>query len=102
MTIKKQHLKSKPICRVTFRIPEEAFPDAGKANVVGDFNGWDQSATPMKKLKSGAFTVTIDLDKDNEFQFRYLIDDTNWQNEADADKTVPTAFAGEDNSVIVT
>ena len=102
MTIKKQHLKTKPICRTTFRIPEEAFPNAEKAHLVGDFNGWDKTATPMKKLKSGAFSVTVDLAKDQEFQFRYLIDDGNWQNEAEADKTAPTEFGGEENSVVVT
>jgi hypothetical protein len=40
MSIKKQFLKSKPVCKVTFRVPEEIGNSAKTAHVVGDFNDW--------------------------------------------------------------
>ena len=101
MCIKKQYLKSKPVCKVTFRISEELGKSAETAHVVGEFNNWDFFSTPMKKLKAGAFTATLDLEKDREYQFRYLLDNRNWQNDGDADKFVPTPFGDSDNSVIV-
>ena len=52
MSIKKQFLKRKPVCKVTFRIPEELGNSAKTAHVVGEFNNWDFSSTPMKKLKN--------------------------------------------------
>jgi 1,4-alpha-glucan branching enzyme len=101
MSIKKQFLKSKPVCKVTFRIPEEIGNSAQTAHVVGEFNGWNFMATPMRKLKSGAFTMTLDLEQGREYQFRYLLDKKNWGNDADADKFVPTPYEDSENSVIV-
>lgn len=101
MSIKKQFLKTKPICKVTFRVPEEIGNSTKTAHVVGEFNGWSFLATPMRKLKSGAFTTTLDLELGREYQFRYLLDKKNWQNDADADNFVPTPYGDSENSVIV-
>ena len=38
MAIKKQYLKSKPVCKVTFSVPAK---EATKVAVVGDFNEWN-------------------------------------------------------------
>lgn len=100
MSIKKQYLKSKPICKVTFRIPEDIGKAAETAYVVGEFNNWDFLSTPMKKLKKGAFTATLNLEKGRAYQFRYLLDKRNWQNDGDADKFVPTPFGDSENCVI--
>ena len=100
MSIKKKYLKSKPVCKVTFRISEEIGKSAATAHVVGEFNEWDISSTPMKKLKKGAFTATLNLEKGREYQFRYLLDNSHWQNDGDADKLVPSPFGDSENSVI--
>ena len=101
MSIKKQFLKSKPVCKVTFRIPNSMGNSVAKANVVGEFNGWSVSANPMKRLKSGGFTATIDLEKDREYQFRYLLEGRQWENDPEADKFAPTPYQDALNSVIV-
>ena len=101
MSLKKQFLKSKPVCKVTFRLPSEAAKDANTVHIVGDFNNWDIYANPLKKLKDGTFTITLDLEKDKEYQFRYLIDETTWENDWSADKYVPTPFGNAENSVVV-
>ena len=101
MSIRKKYLKSKPICKVTFRIPEETGKSARSAHIVGEFNNWKFFSTPMKKLKSGAFTTTIELKPGREYQFRYLLDKKIWENEKDADKSVPTPYGDSDNSVII-
>ena len=100
MSIKKQYLKTKPVCKVTFRISEEIGNSAGTAHVVGEFNNWDFYSTPMKKLKKGAFTATLNLEKGREYQFRYLLDNKNWENDASADGFMPTPFGDSENSVI--
>ena len=101
MSIKKHFLKSKPVCKVMFRIPEEIGNSVQTAHVVGEFNDWNALATPMKKLKTGAFTTRLDLEQGREYQFRYLLDENNWQNDVDADKFVATPFGDSNNSVIV-
>lgn len=101
MSIKKQYLKTKLLCKVTFQIPKEAVATVKKVYLVGDFNGWDPDVTPMKKQKDGAFSVTLNLEQGREYQFRYLIDGTKWENDWNADKYVPSSFGDSENSVIV-
>ena len=101
MSIKKQYLKSRPACKVTFRIPEKMGTSAKTAHIVGEFNNWTFFSTPMKKIKSGAFTTTLELEPGREYQFRYLLDKKIWKNESDADKSVPTPYRDSENSVII-
>ena len=97
--LKKQQLKSKPICKVTFYTP--ASIEAKSVHLVGDFNQWEETATAMKKLKDGRFSVTLELDANKEYQFRYLINGNEWHNDWEADRYVPNPFSG-DNSVVTT
>jgi 1,4-alpha-glucan branching enzyme len=39
---------------------------AKTAHLVGEFNNWTYFSTPMKKLKNGAFTATLDLETGRE------------------------------------
>ncbi|MBW1896975.1 MAG: isoamylase early set domain-containing protein [Deltaproteobacteria bacterium] len=98
--IKKQYLKSRDSCKVTFRLPGPAVQDAGVVCVVGEFNGWDAQASPMKKLKSGDFTTTLELAPGREYRFRYLIDQSIWENDWNADKYEKGPY-GNDDSVII-
>jgi len=100
MSIKKQLLKSKPECKVTFAVDKKTIGQARQVTLVGDFNGWDQKNMPFTKLKNGSFKTAINLAIGKEYQFRYLIDGKNWINETDADKFVPSGVSNEENAVI--
>jgi 1,4-alpha-glucan branching enzyme len=76
-------------------------PEANEATLVGDFNNWKEDVTPMQKLKSGDFTVTLELSQNQSFQFRYLVNKSVWMNDEEADGYIPNAF-GEENSVVNT
>ena len=93
----KKFLKSKSVCKVTFEFPEA---DASKVCLVGEFNSWDETANPMRKVK-GVWKTTLDLEQGREYQFRYLVNDNDWENDHGADKYVPNNVSG-DNSVVVT
>lgn len=95
--LKKKYLKSKEVCKVTFYTPVEL--EAEDVQLVGDFNQWNESATPMEALKDGRFKVTVDLQKDSQYQFRYLVNGSEWHNDWDADEYIPNPFSG-DNSVV--
>ena len=49
MAFKKQYLKSKPVCKVTFKLTKEEAKAADSVSIVGDFNNWDKSSTVMAK-----------------------------------------------------
>jgi len=101
MSIQKQYLKSRPACKLTFRLPKKEVPDAEEVNIVGEFNNWEQDANQMKQLKDGTFKAVLEVEPGNEYQFRYLIDGENWKNDADADKYSQTPFPDAENSVVV-
>jgi 1,4-alpha-glucan branching enzyme len=100
MAIKKQSFKSKPQVKVTFSIPSEIGADSANASIIGDFNGWNAQAGMMNKLKSGEFKATLEIEPNQEYQFRYLLDGKRWENEPEADKLVVNEF-GTENSVLV-
>jgi len=96
MAIKKQFLKSKPVCKVTFSVPAE---EANSVSVVGDFNEWDTEATSLKKLKNGTFKGTVDLETANSYEFRYVVDGT-YVNDEQADSYAWNEYAAAENGII--
>lgn len=100
MSFKKQYLKSKPVCKVTFKLSKEEAKNAEKVCIVGDFNDWNLTAAPMKRLKNGTFSSTIAVSKDTEYQFRYLLDGEQWENDWHADAYITSPVSFDDNSVL--
>ncbi|MDP3445945.1 MAG: isoamylase early set domain-containing protein [Ignavibacteria bacterium] len=100
MSIKKQILKSKPVCKVSFKVSKEEAENAKEIAVVGDFNDWNKTADVMNKLKDGSFSHTIELASGASYKFRYLADGLKWFDEAEADKHTPSEFGDSVNNVI--
>ena len=98
--MQKQYLKSKNLCKVTFSLTKQAVKDAKTVHLVGEFNGWDIYATPLKKMKDGSFQVSLQLETGRSYQFRYLIDEKNWENDWSADSYAPSSFGAVENSVV--
>ena len=96
MAITKQYLKSKPVCKVTFSVPAES---ASEVKVVGTFNKWNAEETPLKKLKNGTFKGTVNLDADQSYEFRYLVDGL-YTNDEQADSYAWNDFASAENGVL--
>jgi 1,4-alpha-glucan branching enzyme len=96
MAIKKQFIKTKPVCKVTFSVEAKA---SNSASVVGDFNNWSVSEGELSKLKNGIFKATFDLPKDASYEFKYVVDG-QYINEPQADSQIWNDFAGAENSVL--
>ncbi len=96
MSIKKQFIKTKPVCKVTFSVDAK---DASAVSVVGDFNNWDPAVGALSKLKNGTFKGAYDLNKDASYEFKYVIDGA-FVNEPEADSFKWNDFAGAENSVL--
>jgi hypothetical protein len=75
-------------------------PSASHVAVVGDFNGWDARATPMRKLGSGAtWTAAISV-REGRYAYEFVIDGRTWM----PDPTAPLAPGdgfGHESSVLV-
>ena len=99
--MKKEYLEGGKLCKVTFRLPRVAAPGAKNVCIVGDFNNWNTRANPMKRLKNGDYKLTLKFEPRKEYHFRYLIDDSKWENDWNADKYVKSPLGDSDNSVVV-
>ncbi|MFO8037437.1 MAG: isoamylase early set domain-containing protein [Anaerolineales bacterium] len=99
--LKKQYIKTRDVYKVTFRLRKIEQPDydVETAHLVGDFNDWDRTASPMKKLKNGDFKISLDLEPGKKYEFRYLLNGKKWYNEWEADEYIPGEF-GKDNCVV--
>lgn len=102
--IKKQYVKSRKVSKVTFSIPKSELPtniEVENISLVGDFNNWDPTQTPMKKNAKKEYRATLDLEPGREYHFRYMINGKIWSNDWHADAYVPNDY-GEDNCVVLT
>ncbi len=94
--IKKQFLKSKPVCKATFTLPA---PEAKEVAILGEFNNWNVAEGVQMKKAKGTFKAVVELEAGKEYQFRYLVDGETWVNDGEADAYAPTPF-GVENSVV--
>lgn len=100
MSISKKFLKSKPICKVTFRLSKEQAAGAEKVALVGGFNDWNTTKNYMKKLKDGSFKTVVELAVDNAYEFRYLLNEKNWLTDSEADAYVNNGIDNQQNAVV--
>jgi 1,4-alpha-glucan branching enzyme len=102
--LKKRYVKSRQVVKVAFEYPKDEWPEniqVESVSLVGDFNGWEVSATPMSRGRGSNFRATLELAPGRAYQFRYLINGEHWRNERHADRYVPNDFGGE-NCVVET
>ena len=100
MPITMSRLKSRPVCKVRFKIEAADAASAESAYVVGSFNGWCGHSHPMKKNKNGSFALELEFPCEQEISFRYLLSDGNWLNEKEATEYRYCEYAGTDNSIL--
>jgi 1,4-alpha-glucan branching enzyme len=102
--LKKRYVKSRDVCKVTFELPKDEMPDhiePQSVHLVGEFNGWDPTATEMPRRRGGVYRVMLELEPGRAYQFRYLINGEQWWNDWNADDYVP-GVSGADNCLVVT
>ena len=74
-------------------------PDARTVSVVGDFNDWDPSATPLREAAdAGVWTITVPLAA-GRHQYVFMVDGNRWTPDPAAPTAVEDDF-GMPNSVI--
>jgi 1,4-alpha-glucan branching enzyme len=85
---------------VRFELPAAIWADS--VHLVGDFNGWNRHSHAMERDRSdGTWYIVLRLERGREFQFRYLVNDSEWHNDWNADRYVTNPYGGT-NSVVST
>ena len=93
--IQKTYFKTKDYCKVKFTA---SFENAETIEILGLNSDWGNSVV-MSRKKDGSFTCDVSLQKNTQHEFKYLVNETIWINEPEADGENPNVFGGC-NSVI--
>lgn len=94
--VQKTYFKTKDYCKVKFTFSGE---NAETVEILGLNSDWE-NAVVMSRKKDGSFTCDVSLPKNSQHEFKYLVNETLWLNEPEADRENPNEFGGH-NSVIV-
>ena len=97
--IRKSYSRTGRLCRVTFKVAPEAHVET--VSLCGEFNDWDGDVHPLERRKDGSFSVTLSLESDDSYRFRYLLDQKRWGNDDAADDLVDNPFGSQDSVVKV-
>lgn len=79
-----------PRVRVTFSLPDEGTA----VSVVGDFNGWDPLAHPLRRRSNGTRSVAVELEAGRSYAFRYLVDGGHFLDDPAADSHEANGYGG--------
>jgi len=88
----KKYSKTKPTCKVTFTLAQEAVQGAKRVNILGEFNNWNPNLAVPMKLSGTEFKAVIELPVGKEYQFRYKADNGLWENDWAADAYVEAPY----------
>lgn len=80
--------------KVTFALPSDEV--AGNVSVLGDFNGWDPTAHPLKKRSNGTRSVSVELPA-GEYRFKYCTAEGEWFCDPQVADTVDNEFNSTDS-----
>jgi 1,4-alpha-glucan branching enzyme len=85
--------------KVTFTLPYVEGQSA--MSVVGDFNDWQPGVTKLVKRNNGTCSVSVVLDPDQRYRFRYFAEDGAWVNDEAAD-AYEASEHGSENCIVLT
>jgi 1,4-alpha-glucan branching enzyme len=97
--VKQAPVKGRRAVKVNFVLPKDAI--AGKVSVVGDFNGWDPLAHPLRPRRNGTRSAVVTLPPGRRFAFRYLAEGGRWHDDDTAGAFEPNGIGGY-NAIINT
>jgi 1,4-alpha-glucan branching enzyme len=83
--------------KVIFSMP--ALEGVTALYLVGSFNDWNETATPLVRGADGGWSAALTLEEGWAYQYRFRDQDGAWHNDWAADSYVPNEFRSE-NSVV--
>lgn len=74
-------------------------PHATRVALVGEFNGWDPTAAPMRRAAGGTWTTAVPLERGRHL-YAFVVDDREWVPDPQAPLAAERWF-GTRNSVLL-
>jgi len=74
-------------------------PEAQHVALMGDFNHWDESKHPMRRMGKGRWEKTLTL-APGQYQYKFLVDG-KWRRDPANETLCPNGFGTQNNVVSV-
>jgi len=100
MALNKSYIKSKSAFKVKFSVASAHNPKSKEIRVLGDFNQWNFDQAPVLSKTKGIYQTSIEIPAGQKYEFRYVLNGTDWINDDQPDAYTPSPFAHSDNSVL--
>ena len=100
--IERQYSKDKSKCTINFRVSAEFAAGASSIAVVGSFNNWNEKSHLLSKDENGDFCLDVEVETGHQYEFKFIVDESQWVNALNADSYVWSEYGNCDNSVIYT
>jgi 1,4-alpha-glucan branching enzyme len=72
--------------KIDFLLPADIADGATSGILLGDFNNWDfNNGVALKQQKDGSLKASVSL-QSGSYEYRYLLNDGRWVNDAQASK----------------
>lgn len=98
--LKKKNIKGiEDKIQVTFETDQ--FPQASSVTIAGEFNDWNPQSHALKQRKDGVWSITLRLSREREYQYRFVVNGTDWVTDYQPDRTAPNQY-GDVNAVVLT
>jgi 1,4-alpha-glucan branching enzyme len=87
------------VVKITFSLPASDCDQP--VSVLGDFNGWNPYAHPLRKRSNGMRSTTIEVEAGQTIRFKYLDADGNWFCDPDTGTAVHHEYQTMDSLLVV-
>ena len=85
--------------KITFAVPNDLAPVS--VSLIGEFNGWDPQAHPLRKRSNGTRSVTLELPTGRSWEYLYVTEDGVFFCDPEPEALVANPYGGT-NSVVTT
>jgi 1,4-alpha-glucan branching enzyme len=73
-------------------------PWASTVMLVGEFNEWSTTSTPMQRIDgTDDFVAQVELEPGRRYRYKFLVDGERWENDPSADDYVANEYGGHDS-----
>lgn len=84
--------------RLLFLFHDDA---AMSVSVAGDFNGWSEVATPLKRNRDGLWSTEIVIRSSGRFEYKFIVDGQRWVEDPSNGMKAPDNYGGLNSVVVV-
>jgi 1,4-alpha-glucan branching enzyme len=74
---------------------------ANSVSVAGDFNEWDEGATPLKRNGAGLWSTEIVAPRPGRFQYKFVVNGQRWIEDPSNGMKAPDNYGGLNSLFVI-